>query len=148
MFKRKRHVTVIAEGLNIVGNVSAEGLVEVHGKIEGELNCTALNVAKKGHIIGKIVSEDVVVNGTVDGPIHGGDVALESKASVIGDVHHNSISIEKGAFFDGRAKQKDRPDRKRPGKATTKQDVVGRAQNGSGSKSVSGSDSSPSAHVR
>ena len=34
MYKRKGRVTVIAEGLNIQGNVSAEGLVEVHGKIE------------------------------------------------------------------------------------------------------------------
>jgi len=136
MSRRKRHVTVIAEGLNIEGNVSAEGLVEVHGKIVGELNCTALHVADKGHIIGKIVSEDVVVNGTVDGPIHGGDVALKSQASVIGDVHHNSISIEKGAFFDGRAKQKDSQAKKKAGKAAAKQDAVSRPQNGSGSSSL------------
>lgn len=138
MLKRKGRVTVIAEGLNIQGNVSAEGLVEVHGKIEGELNCTALHVAEKGHIIGKIVSEDVIVNGTVDGPIHGGDVALESQASVIGDVHHNSISIEKGAFFDGRAKQKDRAVKKKPVKAIGKQDAASQPQNGSGSKSANG----------
>ena len=61
MFKRRRRVTVIAEGLNIKGNVTAEGLVEVHGEIEGELNCTTLRVSKKGRINGKIVCQDVVV---------------------------------------------------------------------------------------
>ncbi|GBE42211.1 MAG TPA: polymer-forming cytoskeletal protein [Rhizobiales bacterium] len=134
MFKRRRHVTVIAEGLNIAGNVSAEGLVEVHGEIEGELNCTALHVSDKGRILGKIVSQDVVVNGTVDGPIHGVDVRLESKARVTGDVHHESFAIEKGAFFDGRSKQKSMHAKEKSGQASTKQNTVRPLQNGSGPK--------------
>ena len=134
MFKRRRRVTVIAEGLNIAGNVTAEGLVEVHGEIEGELNCTALHVSDKGRIVGKIVSQDVVVNGIVDGPIHGVDVLLESKARVTGDVHHTSFAIEKGALFDGRSRQKDMPAKDKSAKASARQDATGRIQNGSGSK--------------
>lgn len=134
MMKRRSRVTVIAEGLNIAGNVSAEGLVEVHGEIEGELNCTSLHVSDKGRIVGKIISKNVVVNGTVDGPIHGVDVRLESKARVTGDVHHESFSIEKGAFFDGRSKQKDMSGKNKPTKAITKQEAASRQQNGSGSK--------------
>ena len=126
MFKRKRHVTVIAEGLHIEGNVSAEGLVEVHGEIQGELNCTALHVSEKGRITGTITSENVVVNGTVDGPIYGVDVSLQSKARVTGDVHHESFAIEKGAFFDGRSKQKNMPARKRAVKVSTKKDAAHR----------------------
>ena len=134
MFKRRRHVTVIAEGLNIVGNVSAEGLVEVHGEIEGELNCTALHVSDKGRIIGKIVSQDVVVNGVVDGPIHGVDVRLESNARVTGDVHHVSFVVEKGAIFDGKSIQKDLPAKEKTPKAIAKQDTASRLQNESRSK--------------
>jgi cytoskeletal protein CcmA (bactofilin family) len=37
MFASKQRRTVIAEGLKIVGRVTAEGLVEVNGQIEGEL---------------------------------------------------------------------------------------------------------------
>jgi len=109
MFDRRRHVTVIAEGLNIVGNVQAEGMVEMHGQIEGELQCTALRVSQRGRVKGKIISQDVVVNGIVDGPIHGDNVALESKANVTGDIHHDSLSIERGASFDGRSLQKNKP---------------------------------------
>jgi len=109
MFDRRRHVTVIAEGLNIVGNVRAEGMVEMHGQIEGELQCTALRVSQRGRVKGKIISQDVVVNGIVDGPIHGDNVALESKANVTGDIHHDSLSIERGASFDGRSLQKNKP---------------------------------------
>ena len=53
MFGRDRG-TVIAEGLKIVGSVTAEGLVEVNGKIEGDMHCTSLGVSPQAHITGGI----------------------------------------------------------------------------------------------
>jgi cytoskeletal protein CcmA (bactofilin family) len=47
----------------------------------------------------------VVVDGTVEGPIQGGEVILKSQAHVVGDIHHQSLAIESGAFFDGRSVQ-------------------------------------------
>jgi cytoskeletal protein CcmA (bactofilin family) len=49
----------------------------------------------------------VVIDGNVEGPIHGGDVMLKSQAHVIGDIHHQSLAIQKGAFFDGRSVRED-----------------------------------------
>jgi cytoskeletal protein CcmA (bactofilin family) len=46
-------------------------------------------------------AERVVVDGKVDGPIREGEVLLKSQAHVVGDIHHQSLSIESGAFFDG-----------------------------------------------
>ena len=136
MFRRGRHVTVIAEGLNIVGNVSAEGMVEIHGQIEGELNCTSLRVSDKGRVKGKIVSQDVVVNGVVVGPIHGVNVSLESKANVTGDIHHESLSIEKGASFDGRSLQKNKPAKQELAKASSKKASATAGRNSSDPKST------------
>jgi len=122
MFERRHHVTVIAEGLNIAGDVTAEGMVEMHGQIEGELKCTALRVSQRGRVKGKIISEDVVVNGIVDGPIYGVNVALESKANVTGNIHHESLSIERGASFDGRSLQKNKPTKVTTSKSAAKKD--------------------------
>jgi cytoskeletal protein CcmA (bactofilin family) len=105
MFGSRRGRTVIGDGLKIFGNVTAEGLVEINGQIEGDLQCTSLIVSPKGRIVGSIAAEHVVVNGRVEGPIQGGDVALKSQAHVVGDIHHQNLTIEKGAYFDGRAKQ-------------------------------------------
>jgi len=105
MFASKERRTVIAEGLKIEGRVTAEGLVEVNGQIEGELHCTSLLVSHKGQIVGTIQAERVVVDGTVEGPIEGGSVVLKSRARVVGDIHHQSLAIERGAFFDGRSAQ-------------------------------------------
>ena len=41
----KNRGTVIAKGLKIVGRVTAEGLVEVNGQIDGEIHCTSLIIS-------------------------------------------------------------------------------------------------------
>lgn len=99
----RRRGTIIAEGLKIVGSVTAEGLVEVNGQIEGDLYCTSLVVSPKASISGGIQAERVVVNGRVEGPIRGGEVILKSKAHVVGDIQHETLAIEQGAYFDGRS---------------------------------------------
>ena len=105
MFDSKQRGTVIAKGLKIVGSVTAEGLVEVNGQIDGELHCTSLVIARGAHVTGTVAAERVVVDGTVEGPIEGGEVILKSQAHVVGDIHHQSLAIERGAFFDGRSMQ-------------------------------------------
>jgi cytoskeletal protein CcmA (bactofilin family) len=103
MFESKQRGTVIAEGLKIVGNVTAEELVEIDGQVEGELTCTSLIVSRNAHIKGPIQAEQLVVDGTIEGPVQGGNVFLKSQAHVVGDIRHQSLAIEMGAFFDGRS---------------------------------------------
>ena len=86
MFLFGQKGTVIAEGLKIVGSVTAEGLVEVNGQVEGDLHCTSLIVSPKAYINGSVQAERVVVNGKVEGPIHGRQVILKSRAIVVGDI--------------------------------------------------------------
>jgi cytoskeletal protein CcmA (bactofilin family) len=101
MFGTKPSGTVIAKGLKIVGSVTAEGLVEVNGPIDGELHCTSLVIARGAHVNGTVAGERVVVDGNVDGPIQAKEVLLKSQAHVVGDIHHQSLSVERGAFFNG-----------------------------------------------
>ena len=105
MFKSKQRRTVIAKGLKIVGSVTAEGLVEVNGQIDGELHCTSLIIAPGAQVSGTVAAERVVVDGNVEGPIQGGEVYLKSQAHVVGDIHHQSLAMERGAYFDGRSVQ-------------------------------------------
>jgi cytoskeletal protein CcmA (bactofilin family) len=110
MFRSRRGGTVIGEGLKIVGSVTADGLIEVNGQIEGDLHCTSLIVSPKAEVVGRITAAQVVVDGRVKGPIYGGDVVLKSQAQVVGDIHHQSLTIGKGAYFEGRSVQEHRAD--------------------------------------
>ena len=100
---RQSESTVIAKGLRISGIVTAEGSVELNGNVEGEIHCNSLVVSRDARVVGTIQAERVTVDGTVEGPIQGGQVTLKSNARVVGDIHHRSLSIENGAFFDGRS---------------------------------------------
>jgi cytoskeletal protein CcmA (bactofilin family) len=120
MFASKHRGTVIAKGLKIVGSVTAEGLVEVNGQIEGEMHCTSVIVSRGAHVCGTISAERVIVDGTVEGPIQGGEVILKSQAHVVGDIHHQSLSIESGAYFDGRSQQTRAANGRKPQKLARK----------------------------
>ena len=127
-----RRKTVIAKGLKIEGRVTAEGLVELNGQIEGELHGKSLIISRGALVKGAVSADQVVVDGTVEGPIRGGEIILKSRAHVIGDIHHRSLSIENGASFEGRSVQTGRvkgevtqpgegapqPTGKKPGKKT------------------------------
>jgi cytoskeletal protein CcmA (bactofilin family) len=97
MFGLKHRGTVVAEGLKIKANVTAEGLVEVNGRIDGELHCTLLILTRKAHVTGAIAADRVLVNGKVEGPIQAADVVLKSQAHVVGDIRHQTLTIERGA---------------------------------------------------
>ena len=114
MFASRHRGTVIAKGLKIVGRVTAEGLVEVNGQIEGELHCTSLVISCKAHVGGAITAEQLVVDGTVEGPIQGKDVVLKSQAHVVGDIQHQTLAIGRGAYFEGRSVRARKSNEHRP----------------------------------
>ena len=105
MFGFKRGATIIGEGLKVVGNVTAEGNVEIYGRLDGEVQCKSLLLSRKAHLVGAVTAEHATINGTVEGPIHAVHVTLKSRALVVGDIHHKSLSIKKGAYFEGRSVQ-------------------------------------------
>ena len=69
---------------------------------------------------GTISAKRVVVNGSVEGPIQGGEVILKSQAHVVGDIHHHSLAIESGAYFEGRSMQTRGANGQQPERVATK----------------------------
>jgi cytoskeletal protein CcmA (bactofilin family) len=55
MFGSRHAKTIIGDGLKIQGHVTAEGLVEVNGYMESDLQCTSLIVSSKAQIVGSII---------------------------------------------------------------------------------------------
>ena len=121
-----RRKTVIAKGLKIEGRVTAEGLVELNGQIEGELHGKSLIISRGALVKGAVSADQVVVDGTVEGPITGGEIILKSRAHVIGDIHHRSLSIENGASFEGQSVQTGRGDPAGRSSATANRQEAGR----------------------
>lgn len=101
--------SVIGPDLSISGNLVSKGEVQIDGEVQGDIHGTYIVVGERARITGGIVAEEVVVRGHVMGSVRGKRVMLQSSSHVEGDVYHQSLAIEQGAFFEGKSRRSDDP---------------------------------------
>ncbi len=100
--------SVIAADMNVLGNIISDGVLDIDGKIEGNVRCQAASIRENGKIRGDVMADTVHVHGTVEGLIKARTVILYASARVTGTIMHESLSIEDGAFVDGKFKRTDK----------------------------------------
>ena len=101
--------SIIGPDLTIMGNAVSKGEVQVDGEIQGDIHCSSLLVGENATVTGGIVAGDVIVRGKVMGSIRGQRVTLQSSSHVEGDIYHQSLAIEQGAFFEGKSRRSEDP---------------------------------------
>lgn len=101
--------SVIGEDLTVEGNVISKGEVQLEGEIKGDCHCASLVIGDKALIEGGVVADDVIVRGRVVGSVRGHRVTLQSSSHVEGDIFHQSLAIEQGAYFEGKSRRSDDP---------------------------------------
>jgi cytoskeletal protein CcmA (bactofilin family) len=101
--------SIIGEDLIITGNVDSKGEIQVDGEIRGDIHCGSLLLGDKSTITGSVTAEDVVVRGKVVGSVRGLRVTLQAQSHVEGDIYHQSLAIEQGAYFEGKSRRSDDP---------------------------------------
>lgn len=100
--------SIIASDLHILGNIVGGGTVDIDGRVEGNVRCQVATVRKNGHIKGDLIAESISIYGRVQGLIKARSVHFFKGCKVEGVIHHETITIEDGAFVDGRFKRTDR----------------------------------------
>lgn len=93
--------SVLSADLRIVGDITAEGTVEVMGEIEGSLRAASLIVTNEGRVTGTVSAESVEVRGKFEGGIGTGSLMLRSAANVRADATYRTLAIESGATVEG-----------------------------------------------
>jgi cytoskeletal protein CcmA (bactofilin family) len=93
--------SIISQATHIVGDITTDGEVQIDGKVEGNIRCHSLIVAESGEVSGKVACESVTVHGTLTGTVHGRSVNLSSTARLVGDITHETLTIEAGAHVQG-----------------------------------------------
>lgn len=104
--------TVISADLAVVGDLMTDGHVEVEGRIEGTINGRTVTVREGGYVEGTILAEVAEIRGTMVGPVRASTVTVGKDARMIGNVFHTTLTIEPGAFMDGRRPWRPHIDRK------------------------------------
>jgi cytoskeletal protein CcmA (bactofilin family) len=97
--------SIISADLAVEGHLTSAGEVQVDGTVNGDIRCKALIVGVKGSVVGEIIAQTVRMHGSVKGMIRAKSVFLASTARMSGDVEHESLAIEPGAYMEGHCKR-------------------------------------------
>ena len=100
-----RAASVLARDLVFDGNISGDGELTIDGQVKGDIRVGRLIVGDSGSVEGTVQAENVEVRGRVVGAVNGQQVRLLSTAYVDGDINHEQLAIEVGAYFQGRCLQ-------------------------------------------
>lgn len=97
--------TVIATGVTLSGSLRGEGIVQVEGVVEGEIDLKgAVIVAPTGRVEGPVTAETVHIAGCIVGDVVARDhMRLEKTGSLEGDVTTVSLVVEDGGHLNGRS---------------------------------------------
>ena len=95
--------SLIASDTTIDGGVSGDTELHVDGVVRGDITVARLSIGETGHVEGAIQAEIVEVRGRVVGSITAKQVRLYASCHVDGDITHEQLTMEAGAFFQGRS---------------------------------------------
>ncbi|WP_334148739.1 bactofilin family protein [Hyphomicrobium sp.] len=101
--------TVIGADLVIQGNLMSKGEVQIEGEVQGDIRATHVVLGERACVTGAIIAEECVIRGRLLGTVRGRRVLLQSSAHVEGDVYHQTMAIEQGAYFEGKSRRTDDP---------------------------------------
>ncbi len=93
--------SIISPDLKIVGDLKCTGDIQIDGTVEGSVKGGLIIIGERATVEGSIVAETVRIIGTVNGRIRAKTVHLDKTGKVIGDIAHEILTIEAGAYFEG-----------------------------------------------
>ena len=109
----------IGETLQLEGDIRSSGAVDVAGLINGDVYVADVAVSETGSIRGSIESENIEINGHVEGKISADTILVGKSAVIKGDIFFKqTLKTEEGADIDGYIK------RVNNGKSNTEEDIA------------------------
>ncbi|WP_233965773.1 bactofilin family protein [Pectobacterium polaris] len=101
---RVKKDTFISQGARMTGSLAVDGNITVEGRVEGDVQCdNTIKVEHTGQVNGEMKSQQIVINGRVEGRIAASVVAILAQGKVFGDIFTDELSIEKGGVFTGQS---------------------------------------------
>lgn len=97
--------SIISADLSITGDLVSRGEIQVDGTIEGDIECRSLVIGVNGSVTGEVTADDVRIHGSVSGTVRAKQVYLAATAHMVGDIAHESLAIEPGAFMEGHCRR-------------------------------------------
>jgi cytoskeletal protein CcmA (bactofilin family) len=99
--------SIISRDLKIKGDLVCNGDIQIDGEVEGDVQSRSITIGEGADVRGTISSDSIRVCGAVNGQLKGQSVILAKTAKLVGDVIHQTLAVEPGAFFEGQCRRID-----------------------------------------
>ncbi|QTR45229.1 polymer-forming cytoskeletal protein [Thiothrix litoralis] len=99
--------SLLEKDLEIVGNISFQNNLYVHGKVNGNIAApmdsrAALYIQGDSEVTGEIRAPLVIVSGKISGDVFASRrISLKSTAQINGNIHYLEIQMDEGAEING-----------------------------------------------
>ena len=102
-------MSVIAQGMRIVGDIECAGVLKIEGVVEGTIRGPRqLLLGRQGEVKGDVHAREVVLGGRVQGTVIADErIEIQGTALVTGDVHTKSIVVLEGGKINGAVRMDD-----------------------------------------
>jgi cytoskeletal protein CcmA (bactofilin family) len=99
-------LSIVAKDLTIAGDLQAEGVVRIEGRVVGNVHAGDQVLISEGGIVeGDVITREAVIAGRVHGCIQGDErVELQASAVVHGDITTRRLLIQEGGQVNGGVK--------------------------------------------
>ena len=101
--------SLISADITVEGGLIGEGELQIDGVVRGDVRVGRLTVGETGHVEGSVFAEAAEIRGRVVGAITAKHVRLYGTSYIDGDITHEQLAMETGAFFQGRSLKFQRP---------------------------------------
>lgn len=103
--------TVISAGATVTGALRGEGIIQVEGTVEGEIELNgAVIVTPTGLIKGPVTADVIRLAGRIEGVVTARErLLLQKTGSLEGDMSTPSLEVEDGGRLNGRSTMPPRP---------------------------------------
>jgi cytoskeletal protein CcmA (bactofilin family) len=97
--------SLISKGVSIEGNIHDGGILELEGKIKGNVEADTLTIRETGEIIGEIRCKVFNVKGTFNGTVIAEKINISDTAKILGNLEYKFLSADYGASINCQLKR-------------------------------------------
>lgn len=99
-----KNTTFIASNMTINGNVVADGIVYILGRVNGNITVIdgTIKIIKNGVVNGNMVARYLISGGHSEGKVIASDIVVLESGHIKGCVIYDSLSIRSGGVIDGK----------------------------------------------
>ena len=98
------NINKIVSGTTITGDINSEVNIVIEGEVHGNIHCTSkVTIGGSGRVKGNLNCVHAEIEGEMEGELAIENLLiLKSSAKIMGDIQTLKLTIEEGAYFEGK----------------------------------------------